>query len=462
MNETWSRSVFRNSRLSAMRALSLVVASFLAAGNMQLGHAAMLVKHSALVTTDQIAVESLALKILASPEVKKQKKESRKLLQALPAAATADGRRTMQRTLDELTYLGALTAANNSDPAHPKATWAVNAPYTSFGKKIPGSGGGFDNPDQVYQLITVDSASRYEISFHAKQPVPKMFVINLYDNIFGGSGKRNFDAALGGYNQSNLKTEADGSFKITADSDPANGRENHIQIPADGHCILIRNMLDDWSRQNPFEVVVRRIAGPELAIRGDRELAQNAASALKDVTDLIVEMLKAGFGSLSQPNTVSKPFARGGGWSYVARGKYKLADDEALLVTVTTPPNRYMSVQLSDPWLHSVEYVRANGSLNTGQAEPNSDGSYTYVISARDPGIQNWLDTNGLHEGEFLFRWQALSDNTVAGEIREAKLVKLAELPALLPPATTKVTPEQRKALYLLRAKTYAHRYLPE
>jgi hypothetical protein len=29
-------------------------------------------------------------------------------------------------------------------------------------------------------------------------------------------------------------------------------------------------------------------------------------------------------------------------------------------------------------------------SRNNGQSTPNPDGTYTYVLSARDPGAANW------------------------------------------------------------------------
>lgn len=445
-----------------MRTLFVVLATILVVANVKGSYAAVPKQYSALVNVDQIAVETLALKLLDSVEVRQQKQESMSLFSAEPAAAKPDGRKTLQRTVDEMTYLAALSAANNSDPAHPKLTWTLTAPHVSAGKKIPGSGAGFDNPDNVYRMITVDGASRYEISFRAKRPVPKNYSIYLYDTVMGDGSKRNFDEALAGYREDEIKADADGSFKVTVDGDPANGRVNHMQSPADGRCILFRNMLDDWSTQNPFEVVIKRVAGPGLKESSDKELAQYAARILKGTTNTILGFLRANFAHVAEPNSASKPFSRGGGWGYSARGTFKLADDEALLVTVTTPPDQYLGFQLTDVWTHSVESIHANGSLNNTQAEPNDDGSYTYVISLLDPGIRNWLDTDGLHEGEFLIRWQDLPAATAADAIREVKLVKLADLPVLLPSGMTKVTLQQRKVQLFERARTYVRRYLPD
>jgi hypothetical protein len=118
-------------------------------------------------------------------------------------------------------------------------------------------------------------------------------------------------------------------------------------------------------------------------------------------------------------------------------------------------------VDITDPWLVSREHVRANGNLNNVAAQANKDGSFTYVISAKDPGIQNWLDTSGLHEGSIFVRWQSLPETTKSadGAVREVKLVKLDDLAKLLPPEASKVTQQERKKQYDLRAANYTYRY---
>jgi hypothetical protein len=88
---------------------------------------------------------------------------------------------------------------------------------------------------------------------------------------------------------------------------------------------------------------------------------------------------------------------------------------------------------------------------------PNADGSVTFVIAAKDPGVANWLDTTGLHEGSIFVRWQKapqpLAPNTRA--VREVRLVKIGELSALLPP----VTPDGRRRELAARAAAYARRF---
>ena len=58
-----------------------------------------------------------------------------------------------------------------------------------------------------------------------------------------------------------------------------------------------------------------------------------------------------------------------------------------------------------NPWAESYEYRYSQVCTNQALARPNPDGSWTVVISARDPGVPNWLDTGGRLEGFALIRW---------------------------------------------------------
>lgn len=421
------------------------------------------VKSSILGTADQKAVESLAIKLLSDPEVKKQKEESLHLLQQQVLAKSEDGKKTLKNALDELTYAAVLGAANG-DATHPKLTWAYTAPRTWLGHKVPGSRWGIDNPDNVYRFITVDGSSKYEITGKLKQPGPVQFSFLLYDTYFGENTKqKNLDEPISGLKDQEIKVAADGTFKITVDNEPASGRVNHIQSNADAKILLVRNTFNDWSTQNPTPVEIKRIGGPEATKPStDKELAHKAAEYLKAGTQTLLKFTDTGGLLAAEPNTLKKPFVRGGGWGFGSSGAYKLAKDEALLVTLDPLGAKYLSVDITDPWLVSREHIKANGNLNNLAAQANKDGTFTYVISPKDVGIQNWLDTGGLQEGSIFVRWQAFPEpvKSADGAIKEVKLVKLNDLPKLLPAEAIKVSPQERKKQYDLRAASYAHRYI--
>jgi hypothetical protein len=88
---------------------------------------------------------------------------------------------------------------------------------------------------------------------------------------------------------------------------------------------------------------------------------------------------------------------------------------------------------------------------------PNADGTLTLVVAPKDPGVSNWLDTTGLHEGTLFVRWQKLPEmlDPHAQGVRSVRLVKVADLDPALP----RVSPAERKALLAKRAAAYARRY---
>jgi hypothetical protein len=90
-------------------------------------------------------------------------------------------------------------------------------------------------------------------------------------------------------------------------------------------------------------------------------------------------------------------------------GRFKLAEDEALVVTVQEPdkPFLYWGLTLTSPWMESFDYRYATTNLNNKRSKRSEDGSWRLVIAPSDPGpgVDNWLDTGGRLEGYMLVRW---------------------------------------------------------
>lgn len=444
--------------------LSLAVGTLFLASASAVVLAAASKVQGTLATADQKAVETLAIKLLNEPEFKKQKEETRKQFLADATAKTEAGKKTLNNAVDELAFAAAEVAAND-DPSQPKLVWFATAPRSWLGHQTPGGRWGIDNPDNVYRQAPVDGQSKYEITVRVKQPAPAQFSFLIYDSFLGENTKqKNLDTPIAGLRDRDIKINADGTFKITIDNQPANGRINHIQSNADAKTLLVRNTFNDWGKQNPFDVQIKRIDGP--ASKQDnspKALAKRAADYLRAGTSTLLSFKSnSAFSPKDNANALTKPFVRGGGWGFAASGSYKLAADEGLLVTLNPLGAKYLGFDLTDPWLVSREHIRANGSLNNNQAKANADGTYTYVVAAKDPGIHNWLDTSGLNEGSILIRWQALPEGlkVADGAVREVKVVKLADLLKQLPASIPKVSPAERQKLYAERAENYAHRYL--
>jgi len=165
-------------------------------------------------------------------------------------------------------------------------------------------------------------------------------------------------------------------------------------------------------------------------------------------------------------NTVTPPFATGaiGGLvqQMISFIRVKLADDEALVVTFGSGRAPFRDVVLHDFWFRTLPYWKHTSSMNNSQGRPNPDGSTTYVISIRDPGVFNWLDSAGFHELLVVHRWQGLPREPVpeGAPWGKGELVKFDELDRVLPAGMQRVTPEQRRHQLAERLETFKLRYV--
>src|SRR5580704_453140 len=108
-------------------------------------------------------------------------------------------------------------------------------------------------------------------------------------------------------------------------------------------------------------------------------------------------------------------------------GRFKLAKDEALVVTVHEPdtPFLYWGLTLTSPWMESFDYRYTTTNLNNKNATRAEDGSWRLVIAPSDPGVENWLDTGGRLEGYMLVRW-VLADGPPHPSAEVVKIDSLA------------------------------------
>jgi hypothetical protein len=84
------------------------------------------------------------------------------------------------------------------------------------------------------------------------------------------------------------------------------------------------------------------------------------------------------------------------------------------------------------------------------------DDKLRVVVSAKDPGVANWLDTAGYSSGAIQGRWTDCDINPVPS-IRK---VSVADVARLLPPDTVKVTLAERERIIRDRRAVFQQRPL--
>lgn len=409
---------------------------------------------SPLATADQRAVETLALRLIEHPRIRTAREAARALLLADPVAGTHDGRLGLDRALDQWVLALAMRVVN-ADPWRPKIAWNVyNPPRRWFGHTYPGAAVAIDNPDNSNREIPIDGTSAYEIRGRFGRP-PTQFTIEIVADFDGYAG---LGRTLSALTSQAIVADPDGGFTITIDRQPADGRPNHLRSEPGRLWVFARDSMTDW-RQVPTSLSVTRIGGPP------PQPERPEAAIIEDIVGSMSIWVgfwrgfKDDFLGYPEPNRLVGPNGRPGGWGFLAGGRFRLGEDDSVVVTTTDGGANYTGFQIADPWTISPDPVHRLASLNKAQARPNADGSYTYVLSARDPGVHNWIDTVGLQEGWMLLRWQGVPPTTdPATLIRSVQSVKLAALAAALPDGAPMVDLAGRAAQIAERIEQHARR----
>jgi hypothetical protein len=322
---------------------------------------------------------------------------------------------------------------------------------------VPGGRWGINNPDPLYFTVPVEPGSSYVITGHrhAVGPVDANFTVQT-----GADWLAADNLAL-----SDLRMEPDGSYRITVDDQPAAGRPNHLRIGGAANVVLIRNTLADWAREQPDTLTVTRTDGPPpAAMRSDEELTRQLIERLRatvshSVNGLQSSILRQAVNVVPQPGAIAdKP-----GFLVTQRNTlahFRLADDEALIATFNPGQARYATFPVTNIWGVTPDSRTHQNSLNNHQALLNADGTITVVLSNFDPGVANWIDPAGLHEGIVMLRWQVLHGGSGTGEPSvRAQLVRRAALSAALPASIPRVTPAERRRQRHVRAQGFDRRF---
>jgi hypothetical protein len=419
---------------------------------------------SPMATLEQKEAEEAALTMMASSAMQAARAVARQHMADHPIARIPDGAARLDYALDK--WMGQLALQDyGGDVSRPVLLWTTSlARYRWFGHEFPGSGAAIDCTDNIYRNAGLQGSSRYELhgQMHPHRPAQFSFHLTNHPDADG------FDTTpdmgdVGGYQMitdDNLVAGADGSFVITLDAEPAGGRVNHIRtVPGKKLYLLGRDTLSDW-REAPNTLRLRYNGGAPLpAPMTLPALAESAASKLEQFVKFWLRFNDQ-FHTACESNTVAAPYARTGGLGWAAAGRFDLRDDQAMVITVADGGARYAGMQVTDPWMIGPSPLEHLSSYTFSQAQPNPDGTRTYILSRRDPGVGNWVDTAGLHRGWIYFRWQGVPAGFTDGAslLRGFEVVSTSDAARAMPFPAPEITAEERRAQLRRRAEEWSFR----
>jgi hypothetical protein len=403
-----------------------------------------------LYTEHQERAEIMALRLIERPDLRAARELARRGMLDDPAARTLDGNLGLDRALDQWVLALAMREANG-DPAAPLVTWNVsNPPRRWFGHVYHGAAVAVDNPDNFNREIPIDGAGNYRIDLRFSADPPQFsVVIEMEPDHHAGLGHN-----IGALTLQDLLPHCDGDRRVSVTVGPQAGGPLHLQSRPGRIQIYTRDSQCDWN-QRPAEVSVSRLdPPPDRAPRSEDDIA---AAIVADMPAWVRfwRGFKDSFLGFPAPNRLVGPNGRDGNWGYLAGGRFALTDEEALLVTLDPAGSYYTGFQITDPWTIAPDPMLRLASLNKGQVVPNADGTVTYAIALADPGVANWIDTCGLHEGWMLTRWQGVpADAALDRMIREVRVMSVVDIPASVPA----IDLAGRRSQIATRAQAFARR----
>lgn len=313
---------------------------------------------------------------------------------------------------------------------------------------------GQPNADTIYRSAVITPGGSYRI--RGKRGTLALAVIaQVIPQGQPGAGMRSH------LNLASLKVDKDGRFDVLVSPTRPEGYEGDWwELNPAVRQLMLRAVSADWAGEEDPTLSIERVDKPmgkprtpaaELEQRLRRLPQQVDYMALMFV-DRVEQLRREGY--VNKLKVLNLAFGALEGQFYY-EGPYDLADDEALVIESPVPAKcDYRSLILTNELYETTDWYNNHSSLNGAQADVDSDGRLRIVVSGKDPGVKNWLDTAGYPRGLIQGRWTGCDSQPIP----EVRKVKLSELGKVLPKDTAMVTPEERQAIVRERRRAYQER----
>jgi hypothetical protein len=319
---------------------------------------------------------------------------------------------------------GGLVGHFDDDPRRPVFRQIVTSTRKSLG----------DNADALYFDAAVSPRYSYRVRGRTAGAVYVSFTVEA------GAADGGFpERTAGVLNDTQFDVDAKGRFEIFLGGDPR--PRNWLPLPDDASRVTSRHY---WEQERspavpPIPDTALEIDVlddlPPLPPPSDASVAAGLRRVARYVRSRSLEQTKPGEGEQPafvsrEPNVFPKPVTPGDHAlaafdAAYSMAPYVLAPDEALVITGRWPQCRCANVSLWNRHLQTYDYAHRRVSRNRAQTKLDDDGGFTMVIAHEDPGVPNWLDTEGRPFGIVFWRY-FLPEGDIATP--QAKVVKLSDL----------------------------------
>jgi hypothetical protein len=290
-----------------------------------------------------------------------------------------------------------------------------------------------ENADARYYQAMIDGSKTYRV--RGRRGTAPFMEFTVYA---GKIGLDKESSQVGAITEVELEVNAQGEYELMLSPDKQAG--NWIKTTADATVLYIRQYAHDWSQTQGATFDIQQLGAlqqnggerPSLSLDEVRTALERTAAYVNRSINIWAEIVD--YRRSAPPNQFfiyeqevedpddSPEMPTGHRFS---SGYYRLAEDEALLVTFKPVAVPYWGLAITNYWFEPLSYDDHTPNLNNRNAVYENDGSVRAVISGRDPGTPNWIDTKNHQEGPMIFRWSRTREPVPE---LEAKVVKLADL----------------------------------
>jgi Protein of unknown function (DUF1214) len=291
-----------------------------------------------------------------------------------------------------------------------------------------------DNSDAIYFETPVAYGREYLVRGNLAGAVYTSFTMEA-----GAADGAYATHNTGVLNDTQIDIDADGNYEIRLGGPPA--ERNWMEIASTGGRITTRHYFEwphsasaDQTLHIPLSISV--VDPPPPPPRwGDERVAAAIRRVTTHVRGKTLDQPPRPAGPPAPfvsivPNVFPTPVTPGDMAFAAVDAAYSMApyligDDEALVITGRWPRCRFANVCLWNRWTQMYDYVNRQVSRNRANTTLEADGSFRLVLAHRDPGVANWIDTEGRPLGTVFFRFFLPEEDIVTPQ---ATVVKLADL----------------------------------
>ncbi|BBZ46661.1 DUF1214 domain-containing protein [Mycobacterium parmense] len=320
---------------------------------------------------------------------------------------------------------------------------------------------GGDCADFTYQQAWIDGQSTYRLSgtrgtapfFNVTVQGPRIPGPGVLHEPFGDTPEANVFGRQ-------LSVDDDGSFELYIGGEERG--PNWLPTTPGSRKLFIRQGFDRWD-ELPAQMRIERIdmaapkplPTPDTMIEAMRWAGEFIAGLMSDWPEFPFEYggVDAGRPNAFPPAGATDADNKRG--RAAANMYWELGPDEALIVEFDAHEGLWMFTNMG-VFFNSMDYLYRPVSYTPSRVTTDGDGRVRLVMAHRDPGVHNWLDTQGFERGNLTYRHMLEGEPAVL----HTRLVKHDELPDALPADTATAGRAERVAAMWERFRGIRRRYV--